>query len=116
MKATFLAVALSALAHHIPVMADAGVRALDAYSTHRMLREGNHEYFLPSFVVHHQPAMYSYSLGMVGVETLLVRHHRKLKKWVPMIDMSVTAPWVIHDMQLGAHQSKGNYILDSLER
>jgi hypothetical protein len=83
---------------------DAGFRALDVYSTHRMLAGGNHEKFLPDAIAHHTPVMASYSAGVVALNYLamrkLERRHPKLARLVPVLDICNDAPWAVHNLFL----------------
>jgi hypothetical protein len=85
--------------------ADASIRALDVYSTHQMLVNGNHEIFLPGFIADHTSTMAAFSAGMVGVNWWAARslerhHHPKIAHLVTMIDIAQDAPWAIHNLML----------------
>lgn len=84
---------------------DAGARALDAYSTRKMLGNNNHEKFLPGFVANHTPALVVFEGGMVTLNYFaarnLVRHrHPKLAKLVIAADVIQVYPWAIHNLTL----------------
>ena len=84
---------------------DAGARALDGYSTHRMLCNGNHERFLPAFVVTHIPTLVTFEGGMVALNyfaarTLVHRRHPKLAKLLIAADLIQVYPWGIHNLSL----------------
>ena len=85
--------------------AETGVRALDVYSTHQMLQNGNRELVLPGAVANHVPAMIAYSAGTVVVDWYFAKlltkyHHRKLAYALTSIDIGTTAPWAIHNLTL----------------
>ena len=96
--------------------ADAVSRTLDAYSTHRMLKNEcglqpqtpglstcNYEKYLPHSVSHNVTALYAFEgsawLTQYFVVKLLVQHHHpRLARFVPVIDIAVTAPFVITNL------------------
>jgi hypothetical protein len=85
---------------------DAGSRALDTYSTRRALAQGDHEMFLPGFVVNRTWTLAAYSGGAVGLDWFAVRQlerHRyaRLAHAVPVIDVASNLPWAIHNLYLG---------------
>jgi hypothetical protein len=90
--------------------ADAGIRGLDVYSTHKMLERGCHEKFLPDSISHHPAAMIAFSAAVVGTDwyiarTLTRHHHRRLAHLATIVDIGVDAPWAIHNLYIhGAPQ------------
>ncbi len=89
--------------------ADAGVRALDVYSTHQMLQNGNHEMFLPGFVAKNPPVMAVGFAGIVGLNYFaarkLERHgHHQMARIVLMVDIAQDAPWAVHNLYLPKHK------------
>jgi hypothetical protein len=84
---------------------DAAVRSLDTYSTRRMLKQGDHELFLPGFVANHTPVLAGVEAGAVAADYLtaryLVRHHHpRLAGVALMADFAQDAPWAIHNLYL----------------
>ena len=84
---------------------DAGARALDGYSTLKMLGNNNHEKFLPAFVVNHAPALAAFEGGMLTLNYFAARnlashHHAKLAKLVIAADVIQVYPWAIHNLTL----------------
>jgi hypothetical protein len=85
---------------------DASTRALDVYSTHKMIENGYHEIILPRFIADHTPVMAAYSAGTVAMDYFVTRRlekhgHRKLAHLVTSIDICQDAPWAIRNMFLG---------------
>ena len=85
--------------------ADAGVRGLDVYSTHRMLQGPNHEKFLPDCISHHTPAMIAYGGAAVGVQWLLARQlikhgHSRLAKIITAVDVAQDGYLSINNLNL----------------
>jgi hypothetical protein len=96
--------------------ADAVSRTVDAYSTHRMLKNEcglepqtpglstcNYEKYLPHSVSHNVTALYAFEgsawLTQYFVVKLLVQHHHpRLARFVPVIDIAVTAPFAINNL------------------
>ena len=87
--------------------ADAGSRALDVYSTHKMLDSGHHEMFIPSAIASRPAAMAALEAGDVaGVWWLSRRlgaHHRKLAHVLTLVDIGQDVPWAIHNLYLSGH-------------
>jgi hypothetical protein len=87
--------------------ADAGSRALDVYSTHKMLESGYQEELLPGFIADHTGTMAAYSGGCVVVDWLVYRrlreHHRKLAHVLTLVDIGQDVPWAIHNLYLSGH-------------
>lgn len=87
------------------LVADAASRALDVYSTHWMLGQGDREKLLPGFVAHHVSVMAAYSGATVLVDYLaarhLVRHHHStLARLVTAVDLGQDAPWAVRNLFL----------------
>lgn len=85
--------------------ADAGARALDVYSTHQMLQNGNRELFLPKVIASHPATMAAFSGGMVAMDYFaarrLERHrHKRMAHLATMIDAGSVLPWAIHNLYL----------------
>lgn len=96
--------------------ADAVSRTLDAYSTHRMLKNEcglqpqapglstcNYEKYLPHSVSHNVTALYAFEgsawLTQYFVVKLLVQHHHpRLARFVPVVDITLTAPFAITNL------------------
>lgn len=84
--------------------ANASVRALDTYSTRRVLEShSGHELELPGFVVNHDATMAAYSAGAVGLNYLVFRYLRRhghpvLARTAVAIDTASVAPWAIHNL------------------
>ena len=97
--------------------ADAGIRALDVYSTHQMLANGNRELFLPTAIAKRPLAMGSLEAGDVAavwwIGRKMEKHgHRKLAHTLAMIDFAQDAPWAIHNLYLHSstlHPSNKRY-------
>jgi hypothetical protein len=88
---------------------DAAVRAVDVYSTHRMLQQGNRELFLPGFIANHTPVMALYSGAMVyadykAASMLQAHHHTRMAKMVLLADQLQVAPWDLHNFALPNHK------------
>ena len=91
------------------LLADAGSRALDVYSTHQMLANGWQEIVLPRGLTAHTPVFAVYSGATVAadwwVARRLERHgHSKLAHVVTMVDIGQDAPWAIHNLFLGKRE------------
>lgn len=90
------------------IMAHAGVRALDVYSTHRALQNGYHEMVLPKFIANHDANLIIYS-GLAVVADAYVAHrlemhnHRKLARLVTSIDLAQDAGWALNNLTLTRH-------------
>ena len=86
--------------------ADASSRALDCYSTQRMLDRGWHEIILPKAVASHPALMAGYSAATVAADWMVSRRlerggHRQLARLVTMVDIGQDAPFAIHNLFLG---------------
>lgn len=84
--------------------ADASVRALDVYSTHKMLQGPNHELFLPDAIAHHTPVLVVYSGAVVTANWLVMRKlerkHPKLAHTFMAVDVAQDGFWAVHDLFL----------------
>lgn len=85
--------------------ADAGARGLDVYSTHWAESAGNKEATLPAWIANHPPVMALYSGGIVAAQYFVARKlfahgHRRLAYAMTAADLSVTAPYAIHNLFL----------------
>ena len=102
---------------------DAVARALDGYSTVRMLRNRcngdpsvpvcNQEDFLPDFITRSTGAIYAYEGGVWLAQVILVRklhkHHPRLAKFIPAIDMAVTLPFAVNNLRLPVNARSANH-------
>jgi hypothetical protein len=97
---------------------DGAVRALDAYSTHRMLKNDcslnlqmpgvstcNYEQNLPGFLTHHASALYAFEGSVWMAEYAAVRllerhHHRRLARFIPLIDILSTTSFAVNNLTL----------------
>jgi hypothetical protein len=84
---------------------DAGIRTLDFYSTRAALHRGNHEKFLPGFVVNHTASLAAFEGGMVALDYFAARklirhHHPRIARIVLLADFVQVAPWAIHNLTL----------------
>jgi hypothetical protein len=87
------------------LVADAGSRALDVYSTHWMLGQGDHEMMLPGFVAKHPAVMGAVEGVDIAAQYWLARRlekrgHRKLAHLATEIDLGIDLPWAIHNLYL----------------
>ena len=87
------------------IAADAGVRGLDAYSTHWALSHNNVEDYLPSGLAENNAAMWVYSESIVAINGFvsweLVRHHHpRWAKVVQCVDIGYDLPMGIHNLNL----------------
>jgi hypothetical protein len=84
---------------------DAGVRALDVYSTHRALDGPNHELLLPDGIARHPVAMASTEAVTIAsvwiMARSLTRHgHPLAARFLIAGDAVSDAPWAIHNLFL----------------
>ena len=96
------------------LVTDACSRALDLYSTHRMLAQSNHEMIMPREFVSTVPALTAYEAGSTALNYLVARRlehrgHRRLARIVTSIDIGEDMPWAVHNLFLpnyrkGAHR------------
>lgn len=94
---------------------DAAIRGLDVYSTRWAYSAGNKERFLPGFIANHTPVMALYSGGMVYAQywvarKLSARRHRRLAYAMTAADISVTAPFAIHNLFLPVCKAPDVYL------
>ena len=95
---------------------DATARTLDAYSTHRALKQkDNQEMLLPNTIVKSQPALYGYGASILlteylGYRFLTAHHHEKIARWLPYIDSALVFPFAAHNLTLihGATAGRSN--------
>jgi hypothetical protein len=98
--------------------ADGGARALDAYSTRRMLRNNcssgqimpgtstcNYEQNLPGFIANHASGLYAFEgvawLSEFTAARFLVRHHHeRLARFVPLISFLSTTSFAVNNLTL----------------
>jgi len=93
------------------LFADLASRALDCYSTRRMLNRGDHEILLPKAIAGNSWSMAAFSGVMVASNWWIARklkrsHHNRLAKWLTLADLAADAPWAIHNLYLPLHTSK----------
>jgi hypothetical protein len=100
------------------LIADGGARALDAYSTQRMLRNScgsgrqmagvstcNYEQNLPGFIANRASGIYSFDavvwLSEVAATRMLVQHnHRHLARFIPLLDLASTTSFAVNNLTL----------------
>lgn len=96
------------------LVADAATRALDGYSTVRMLRNRcngdlsvpvcNEEDFLPDFITRSSGTIYAYEGGVWLAQVLAVRRlekrHPRLARLIPTIDIVTTLPFAVKNLRL----------------
>ena len=98
--------------------ADGGARALDAYSTVRMLKNScgagrkvtgvstcNYEQNLPGFITNHTSGIYAFDgtvwLSEFAATRFLVRHNRgRLARFLPFIDFISTTSFAVNNLTL----------------
>jgi hypothetical protein len=101
------------------LIADAAVRGLDVYSTHWALQAGNKEATLPGWIVNHPPIMALYSGGIVASQYFVARklssRHRKLAHLITAVDISVTAPFAVHNLFLPVCVSPNVYTVQGCQ-
>ena len=93
---------------------DAAARGLDVYSTHWAEQAGNKEGTLPGWIANHPPVMALYSGGVVYAQYWMARRlfahgHKKWAYAVTAADISVTAPFAIHNLYLPVCKSPDIY-------
>ena len=89
----------------------ASFRALDVYSTHRVISMGGREQLLPSSIADHTPTMAAYSAGCVALDwfvtqELVKHHHSKIAHAITMIDIAQMAPRAVQNLFLEPPQKK----------
>jgi hypothetical protein len=86
------------------ITADASVRSLDVYSTHWMLKNGDHEILLPGLIAEHSAAMATYSAGVVICDWRLMRRleykHPKLAHTLMMIEIGQDGYFALNNLLL----------------
>lgn len=84
--------------------ADAGTRALDVYSTHRMMENGHREMFIPSAIASRPAAMAALEAadvaGVWWMAKKLGPHHRKLAHVLTLVDIGQDLPFAVHNLYL----------------
>lgn len=105
--------------------ADGGARALDAYSTQRMLKNScssgqeiigvstcNYEQNLPAFIAKSTTGIYAYDGAvwlseLAATRFLIQHHHRRLARFIPFIDFISTTSFAVNNLTLSVGQSGG---------
>jgi hypothetical protein len=87
------------------LVSDAATRALDVYSTHWMLGQGDRELMLPGFVAKHPAVMGAVEGADIAAQYWLARRlekrgHLKLAHIATMIDAGSDLPWAVHNLYL----------------
>ncbi len=100
--------------------ADAGARGLDVYSTHWAESAGNKEATLPGWIANHTPVMVLYSGGIVAAQYYVARklfahHHRKWAYAMTAADISITAPFAVHNLFLPVCVSPNVYTVQGCQ-
>ena len=103
--------------------ADGGARALDAYSTQRMLRNNcnsslqiagpstcNYEQNLPQFITNHTPGIYAFDAAVwlseyAATRFLIEHHHRRIARFIPFLDCISTTSFAINNLTLSIGES-----------
>jgi hypothetical protein len=103
--------------------ADGGARALDGYSTQRMLRNScnsslqrtgastcNYEQNLPGFITNHAPGIYTFDAAVwlsefAATKFLIQHHHRRIARFIPFIDCISTTSFAINNLTLSIGNS-----------
>ncbi|MGA8086088.1 MAG: hypothetical protein WCA10_02205 [Terracidiphilus sp.] len=98
--------------------ADGGARALDAYSTRRMLKNNcgsghqmagtstcNYEQNLPGFITNHPAGIYAFDGAVwltefTATRLLIRRHHRRVARLIPFIDFISTTSFAVNNPTL----------------
>jgi len=98
--------------------ADGGARALDAYSTHRMLKNNcgsglqmagtstcNYEQNLPGFITEHPAGIYAFDGAIwltefTATRFLIRHHHRRTARLIPFIDFLSTTSFAVNNLTL----------------
>lgn len=95
------------------LLADAGVRTLDVYSTHRALQNpNNREANIPQSWAKNPVIDGIYSGGVVAGEYLAVRylerhHHSGLAHLIPAVDIVYDGAAVVHNFGMQSHTVPG---------
>lgn len=86
------------------IAADASVRAMDVYSTHWMLANGDREVLLPDVIAQHTPAMAAYSAGVVATDWFLMRRlesrHPRLAHAAMLVEIGQDGYFAAHNFFL----------------
>jgi hypothetical protein len=96
------------------MVADAATRALDGYSTARMLRNRcngdltipvcNEEMFLPDFITQSKGAIFGYESGVWLAQAFIVhrvaKHHPRVARLIPALDIATTLPFAVNNLRL----------------
>ena len=103
--------------------ADGGARALDAYSTQRMLKNScssgqkmvgvstcNYEQNLPSFIANSAGGIYAFDSAIwasefVATKLLISHHHRRIARFIPLIDCLSTTSFAVNNLTLSIGES-----------
>jgi hypothetical protein len=97
---------------------DGGARALDAYSTQRMLNNScssslqitgtstcNYEQILPAFITNHASGIYAFDGAVwlsefAATRFLIEHHHRRIARFIPFIDFISTTSFAVNNLTL----------------
>jgi hypothetical protein len=103
--------------------ADGGARALDAYSTQRMLKNScsssfqrtgtstcNYEQNLPGFIANHASGIYAFDTAVwlseyAATKFLIEHHHRRIARFIPFIDFISTTSFAVNNLTLSIGES-----------
>lgn len=103
--------------------ADGGARALDAYSTQRMLKNScnsslqrtatstcNYEQNLPGFITSHAAGIYAFDGAVwfsefAATRFLIQHHHRRIARFIPFIDFISTTSFAVNNLTLSIGNS-----------
>lgn len=103
--------------------ADGGARALDAYSTQRMLKNScsssfqrtgtstcNYEQNLPGFIANHASGIYAFETAVwlseyAATRFLIEHHHRRIARFIPFIDFISTTSFAVNNLTLSIGES-----------
>lgn len=103
--------------------ADGGARALDAYSTQRMLKNScsstlqrtgtstcNYEQNLPGFIANHASGIYAFDTAVwlseyAATRFLIEHHHRRIARFIPFIDLISTTSFAVNNLTLSIGES-----------
>ena len=98
--------------------ADGGARALDAYSTRRMLKNNcgsglqmagtstcNYEQNLPGFITDHPAGIHAFDGAIwltefTATRFLIRHHHRRIARLIPVIDFLSTTSFAVNNLTL----------------
>lgn len=86
------------------LLADAGSRSLDVYSTHRALDRGGRERMMPALIAQHPGAMGALEAGDLAGQWWVARklsaRHPKLAHLAAAIDFTADFPEAIHNLYI----------------